>query len=356
MARCRKQQIHFFLTNDCNLNCEYCYVNKQKDKISKLDINFARCAIREFFSSSKSRWIRLFGEGEPTMEFSLMKQLKDYAHSLAGDELKVELQTNGCFSQEVADWVSKNADIVWISHDGPSANEIQRKTLDNKDSSPVIEKNIRFLAEHDNIVVGIRSTITSRNVNKQKEIVEFFSKMGVKAIASDPVFFKVGSKSHKDIDLMEFAKEFLIAKKRADKLGIFYTTILTTNFDEKTKTACQACLPYPHLTPDGFVSACDMATNGKTPLQDLIYGRYDKKNDRIEYFQHKIRLLQSRNTGNLEKCKDCEVLSNCAGGCLGETLNETGSLFGKREDVCNAVRYLAKNMGLNKGTYPYLHP
>ena len=355
MAHYRKQQISFLLTNKCNLNCNYCYINKQKNHSTKLDINFAKCGINDFFNTNKSRWIRFFAEGETTLEFSLMKQVRDYAYELAGDELKVELQSNGFFSQKIADWVSKYANIIWISHDGPDAHDIHRKTLGNQISSPLIEKNIRFLTKKRDLIVGIRSTITCDNINKQKELLEFFGKMGVKAIVADPVFLKVGSKSNGNINLLDFAKKFLATQKKAEELNIFYNSILTCNFDENTKIACRACTPCPHLTSDGFVSACDMATSGDTPLKELIYGKYNKEKNNIDYFPQKIKLLQSRNSDNLEKCKNCEVLYNCAGGCLGETLNECGNLFEVRKNFCSAVKYLAKRMKRNGERYPYLH-
>jgi radical SAM protein with 4Fe4S-binding SPASM domain len=365
MAHYRKQQITFLLTNKCNFNCDYCYVNKHPNDIKKLDIEFAKCGLNDFFNSNQSKEIRFFAEGEPTLEFSLMKEIKDYAYSLAGDKLKVELQTNGFFSQRIAEWISQNVNIIWISqnvniiwisHDGPNAHQAHRKMLGCETSSLVIEKNIQFLSKNKDLILGIRTTITPENIDNQEELVEFFSRLGVKAIAVDPVFLKVGSKSGKGINLLDFAKKFLIAKKRAEKLNIFYSSMLTCNFDEKTKIACRACIPCPHLTPDGFVSACDMATSGDTALQEFIYGKYNKEKNKIEYSDEKIKLLQSRNTDNLVKCENCKVLNNCAGGCLGETINECGDLFNVRKEFCLAVKYLADHIECNGKLYPYLHP
>ncbi|MCZ7380498.1 MAG: SPASM domain-containing protein [Candidatus Methanoperedens sp.] len=356
MGRYRKQQITFFLTNHCNLYCDYCYVCRQNSQIKKLDINFAKCGINDFFNSNNSRWIRFFAEGEPTLEFFLMKQIRDYAYGLVGDKLRIELQTNGYFSQEIAKWISKNVDMVWFSHDGPNIHDKHRKTLKGEPSSQLIERNILFLAKNENLVVGVRSSISSDNVKNQKEMVDFFSKLGVKAVAVDPIFKKVGSENEPSIDLLDFAKNFLIAKKRADELNIFYTSILTTNFDEKVNIHCQACIPCPHLTPDGFVSACDLATSGNTSLKEFIYGKYNQEKNKIDYFDKKMRSLQSRNTDNLAKCQNCEVLHNCAGGCLGETLNECGNLFEIRKSVCPAIKYLAKNMERNTKRDPYFHP
>jgi len=353
--------IHFFLTNRCNLGCDYCYVNEQDAKQYTLDLEFAKLGMDEFFETNSSRWIRFFASGEPTLEFELMKSIHEYARERAGDELKVELQTNGVFSSEVCEWICENVDIAWISHDGPDAHDVHRKTIYGKPSSPIVEQNIRRLVESP-VTVGVRPTITEENVQKQREMVRYFTEIGIKAIAADPIFSKVGESSNDPLFLVRFARDYLAAAELASELGIFYTTILTTNFDEKTNIACQACIPCPHLTPDGYVSACDMATRGDTPLQALIYGKYNKNEGRIEYFEDRIKQLRSRTLENIEHCAKCDVGPYCAGTCLGETLNETGSLFGRRMDsmsigyICSVVRFLDAHSPRTRQIYPYLHP
>jgi hypothetical protein len=47
---------------------------------------------------------------------------------------------------------------------------------------------------------------------------------------------------------------------------------------------------------------------------------------------------------------------NCAGYCLGEVVNETGSLFGQKPSTCEAIRLLATEIELNQGCYSHLHP
>ena len=112
MAHFRKEMISFFLTTKCNLKCKYCYTNKEDFMHQTLSFDFAKVGIDDFFKKSTSRHIRFFGAGEPTCEFELLKRIYDYAYSLAGDELTVEIQTNGYFSTSVREWIAQNADIV----------------------------------------------------------------------------------------------------------------------------------------------------------------------------------------------------------------------------------------------------
>jgi len=364
MAHCRKTQLSIFLTTRCNLRCIYCFGGEKKDCPIPpvIDLNFVRRGILDFFERYTSREIRFFGIGEPTVAFPQMREIRDWVFKLTNGDCKFELQTNGYFSQTIAEWVAKNIDIVWISCDGPS--EIQnfyRPTLGNRPTSDIVERNIRFLASQP-IILGCRVTIGMKNVKKQHEMIDYFRNLGVRVVMSDPIFMP--AKEYKDIsieteeiDLLEYARHFLGARKHAEKQGIFYGSIFTVNFDEKTEYFCRACIPYPHLTTDGFVTCCDMAYTGTDScMKELVYGKYLPEEDRIEYDEDAIKRIQSRRSSNMPYCQGCEVLYNCAGACLGEAINETGSMFGIKPDVCKAIKFLAKHMPLNLGLYPHLHP
>ena len=362
MAHCRKTQLSIFLTHRCNLRCIYCYVGEKEREKLVIDYEFVKRGILDFFQNYDSREIRFFATGEPTLEFGLMRKIRDYAFKQAEGDCRFELQTNGFFSTKIAKWIGENIDIVWISCDGPP--EIQnyyRPTPGGRPSSDIVEKNIRYLATKP-IVLGCRATIGAQNVRKQCEMIDYFARLGVKTIMSDPMFAPVKEYSREIVgcelpELQEYAEHFLEARRSAIERGIFYGSILTVNFDEETEYFCRACIPYPHLTIDGYVTACDMAFCGTdSTMQDLIYGRYIPEEDRIEYNQEKIKLIQSRNAQNMPHCQSCPVLKNCAGACLGEALNETGSLFGIKSHVCEAIRYLSKRMPLNQGLYSHLHP
>lgn len=82
-----KQMASFFLTTKCNLRCAYCYNCKTRLNTSgqSLPLYIAKAGVDYFFTSS-SRHIRFYGSGEPTQEFTLMKNIIDYARDKAKDE------------------------------------------------------------------------------------------------------------------------------------------------------------------------------------------------------------------------------------------------------------------------------
>lgn len=346
--------------------CKYCY-GARKSEYNKLDINFARCGIDEYVATGKVSGIRFFADGEPTTEMQLIKDICAYARSCNKD-INCEIQTNGFFSQSTAKWLAYEMDEVWISMDLlPQTHDMFRVTKTGKPTSPVIERNMKYFNSltDKRAMVGVRGTITNYNVDLQKEGVRYLSGLGIKNVWVDSIFPSVSEAEYKvfePVSLMHFAERFVEAREYAKQFGMVYESNLTNNFDGKTSLYCRSCLPMPHLTMDGYVSACEMCTGGKTSgkLDAFIYGRYDKANNRIVYDNAKIQLLRSRTLENLPECKNCAAREHCAGFCLGETLNENGDLFKVKRAVCEPIRYLYEKIGGDykqfNGEFKYKHP
>jgi len=367
MSHERKRTISFFITTRCNLACTYC-VN-ESDKIIEhqdIDLEFAKRGLEDFFYRRKDLFgndnnkIRFYAVGEPTTRIELIKSITDYARELRGNkELQVELQTNGCFSAETAQWIKQNVNEVWVSCDGnPEVQNRNRPTKDGQLSSTIIERNIRTLLS--DTFVGIRATITPENVKKQIEMIDYFNSLGINWIYAEPVFESIkqkgdcGSKSITKVDLNEYVREFVQAYQYANKRGINYGNFFTMNFDEPCRYGCRSCLPMPQLTIDGYVSGCDLAYSGKTQLSDFIFGK--SEDGEIIYFPEKIQRIRERQVENMNPCRDCEVKSNCGGGCAGLAYYATGNFLGVIPEFCEAVKYLAKHIPRNKGSAEHLHP
>lgn len=373
MSHVNKEMASFFLTTKCNLRCVYCYnCEERQDKDEQtLSFRIAKAGVDYYFDNFSSRHIRFYGPGEPTQEFELMKKIVDYAKSRSKEKIKVELQTNGAFSEYVCKYVYDNINIVWVSMDGtPDIQNNNRPFASGVGSASVVERNIKYLSARENDennVVGIRVTITNETLNRQKEMIDYFSSLGVKYIWNDPVFPEVGEcpycedilrKKTFSFDYELYVRTYIEAYKYAREKGIFYGSFLTINFDGKSIYHCRACIPVPHFTTDGFVSACDLVTFGAAPkhMDCFVYGKWNEEKEEFEFDQNKIHLLRNRNTNNMNACKICEVSNYCGGYCLGEVANETGSYMKNKAGVCKAIKQLFKELGPTKLPYPYFHP
>jgi radical SAM protein with 4Fe4S-binding SPASM domain len=99
-----------------------------------------------------------------------------------------------------------------------------------------------------------------------------------------------------------------------------------------------------------------MATRPDGVMDELIYGRYDDESKNIIYDEQKITKIRSRVKTNIQECISCEAIDNCAGGCMGEAINETKDFYGVKKNLCEATIYLAKILKSDNGLYKFIHP
>lgn len=361
MGHARKRMLSVFLTTKCNLRCTYCYTHKEQHSHQTIPWEFAKSGIDTFMTEEFPPHIRFFGAGEPTMELALMRRIVDYARDTTTDgrKLTVELQTNGAFSAATAKYLADEVDIIWVSCDGlPPVQDFFRPTASGAPSSPLLERNVRFLTSNGRGMTGIRVTITERNVESQVEMLEYFASLGVSHVWADPIFPSIGGRPDGTLNIMEFAEGLVAAQETAARLGMTYGSILTCNFDEAVEYQCRACLPTPHLTTDGYVSACDMALFGldDNHMSGFIYGKWNADDGRISIDDRKIEALRRRSGCNMPECRGCTAVDHCAGYCLGEVANEAGDMFGRKERVCAPIRYLLDHMPKSALSYEYPHP
>lgn len=383
MPHCNKKMISFFLTTKCNLCCRYCYNANERNTIEEktLPLEIAKAGIDWYFNNYDYRHIRFYGPGEPTQEFGLLKEITSYAksHSNKGSQVTVEIQTNGVFSDTIREWLLSNCNIIWMSFDGMKDVQTYNRPLNpryselfnNKSSADVLEENVCWLIKNKgtrNIMVGARVTITDINVDRQIEMVDYFYSLGIRYVWTNPLFYSVGKKPvcnddskkkayHFDMD--RYVENYLNAYKYANVKGIFWGSFLTINFDGESAYHCRSCTPMeaPHLTPDGYISACDMVVIGAEPyhMDPFIVGQWDSQLKCFAWNMDKIRVLNERKSTKMQHCKRCPAKLHCGGYCLGEIVNETGVLDGQNPIKCSAIRHLFKELGKHT-TFPYLHP
>lgn len=383
MPHCNKKMLSFFLTTRCNLCCKYCYNINERNAIAEktIPIDIAKAAIDWYFRNNESRHIRFYGPGEPTREFGKMKEITEYAkdHIDRGCDVTVEIQTNGVFTSEVREWILNNANIVWMSFDGMKdiqdynrpLNPKYNSEFEGKSSADILEDNVKWLianSSNKDLFVGARVTITDLNVEKQNEMVDYFQSLGINYVWTNPLFYSVGKKPvsedpekradyYFDMDL--YVKNYLEAYTYAKEKEFFWGSFLTINFDGESEYHCRSCEPLaaPHITPDGFVSACDMVVLGNEAyhMTPFIVGKWNSDSKEFEFDLDKVAVLENRKTSQMKICKNCEIQLHCGGGCLGETMNEFGALDGHNPVKCKAIYQLYEALG-PCSTYPYLHP
>lgn len=120
------KRMDLFISQDCNLNCHYCYTrhsgNIQKKNMSEA---VARAAVDLLFRESnkvENPVISFYG-GEPMLGFALLKTIIPYANKKAEEfhkTVKFTMTTNGTLlTDEAIEFLAENKVNTMVSLDGP---------------------------------------------------------------------------------------------------------------------------------------------------------------------------------------------------------------------------------------------
>ncbi len=341
MSHYNKKFITCLMTSACNLRCKYCITSSMDKEATNIDTEFVRAAMKEYFERTRNFKVRFYSIGEPTQNMEGIKKVHEIAEELSGGTTYFELLTNGVFDEATADWLGRKIHRIWVSYDGPrDVCDKIRVLPDGGKSTDTIIDNIARLNEMTSVGIGL--TVSSLNLERQIEVLDEIREMGINCVISKACLSPVGKDLDDiySIDIMDYAREFVKAWRHGREIGLHYTNDLIFNFDGHSSFYCRANDPTPHLTVDGYVSSCDRAFSGDTPLKELIYGRWDPKKKAIEYYPERIERLRGRRIENMEDCRDCEIRYKCCGHCLGTVYQYTGSMYTPLRAYCPAIKYL----------------
>lgn len=114
MKDMKARSITLMLTNNCNLNCTYCYETCKTNKI--MDLKFAKDVIKREIGKEDgfdTLVIEFFG-GEPFLEFENLKALVEYIYSLETKKtIYCFTTTNGTLVHgDIQDWLASNKDKI----------------------------------------------------------------------------------------------------------------------------------------------------------------------------------------------------------------------------------------------------
>lgn len=198
------------LTYKCNLNCEYCYVDKKLSK--SMNMKIALSAVDFLMTkggrSRKSVDIVFIG-GEPLIEWKNMLKIIFYSKQLAA-KAKISIGTIGfptnglLLNEKILDYCRRENIQVAVSIDGFNN---KRRTLTGENSFYLVEKKIPLLLKYAD-VVRIRSTIHPDYVNGSAKNFKKFLELGFTKIDMQPVTGIMWSPAQKRIYLKNLAASF----------------------------------------------------------------------------------------------------------------------------------------------------
>ncbi len=198
------RQMDICFSEKCNLNCDYCFVNKTSEKV--LDIKKIKSAIDIFLDFPGKNKTITFTTSEPFINPKLFRDSITYIFQEVDKkdvDILVIATTNGVlFNREMQAFIKQLDDrfILNFSLDGKEdSHDAHRKIKNSKNSSfELAIKNFNNFSRK-NGYVRIISTIAPDQVNFLLDNVKFIIKQGFLYIDLFPQMFKIWSKKERDV-------------------------------------------------------------------------------------------------------------------------------------------------------------
>ena len=339
------ETLFLYPTSSCNLRCVYCYATSGPGSGPRLSQEHALMAIDGFFARLGPRVqavnLNFHGGGEPTTNFAVMEASWQRFRAIAAERglrASVSTITNGTFGPGVLRTLSQPEWSILVSYDGPRQAH-QRPTAAGTDSRDRVIANLHALRDAGKRI-STRATLTRDGLPFLPALVEDAAEVGIGSVQVEAASLVGRGANLEDgpPDPMEFAEAFLEAFRLGLSVGVQVTTAGLSHARVGDGRHCGAISGLTALTPDGFLSACVEATDGKDPEDPFIIGTLDSINSRLEIWPLREEKLQSRVGYDMPHCSSCYMVDTCAGGCASRARARHGSAFVRDEAHCVVSR------------------
>ena len=317
------------ITQNCNLACDYCYIEKQKSVMSTSTaekiIDFV------FANADKDEKIEIgFFGGEPLLEFNLIKEITDMIQdhkAFDPNRVNISVVTNGTiFSDKISTFLEKKNIILCISCDGPAkVQDINRHFPNGSGSSKIVEQNLRKALKLFPLI-PINAVYSPKTLQFLPEVVDYLVSLGAVNIYLNP----------------DISAEW--TEKEAEQLPKIYGTIGQKYMDfylqGKPKYISLIDGKITVILREGYkpTERCRMgqgeyafAPSGNIYPCERLVGADDGKTHCIGNINHEFEPTKTCNpnsnscTANNIECKECELKEYCMNWCGCTNFYSTGS-------------------------------
>ena len=205
----------FQLTDKCVLSCRYCFARgaHKNDNPIVSEHLLEKVILQAFNTTHKSVTFEWTGGEAFLMGIDFYKSIISLQKRYANKPYLNCVQTSGyLFDKHLIDYLTDNGFEISITIDGTkSIHDANRPTQDAKGSFDRVMETRAYVAEKQG-ECGFISTVTKNNLGHEKEILEFFSQLGVHSFHSNPyIFFDKNIVKDRDIALsnQEYASYFI---------------------------------------------------------------------------------------------------------------------------------------------------
>lgn len=314
------------ITNQCNLNCRYCYINKNN---IDMDFDMAKEIIDKLIVSLKennfNKIVLSFSGGEPLLRVDLIEKIINYCNSFHNISFSYRILTNGILIDDMVIKLIKENNIdVRISLDGiKKYNDKNRCYYDKRGSYYDVVDGILYLKKN-NIVPTINVVVTKENIaglyRLTKKLIDF----------NLPFRFSLEKSNNNNMpSVVEVQDKVIRRLKKCLKLilkcyknGIFDNSfnVDDISFNNSTCRNCGVGDNVIAIGSNGDVALCGM------DLGNSVSNIY-KDNDLISKINDCE--VSKFNINNVNECKSCIWRHVCNNGCPLLNYNIFGNFYKK---------------------------
>jgi len=301
-------QLTLHLTNDCNLNCTYCFVKRGKQSMSR-EVAFK--AIDLAMSESSSTGILFYG-GEPLLERQLIVDVVNYTQAIkkkTGHHFHYKITTNGVLlDQEFLNLAKEVNMVIGLSHDGPAHDDC-RLFNDGQKSFALIEEKMPLLLEVLPYAISMSVTDPS-TIHKANDIVQFAHNKGFRYLHLSHNYCRTApwTMDHLEVLKQEYSKmaklylKWTLAEEKF-YLSPFDTKILSHLKGEKyNQDRLTMAYNQPSVNTDGkFYYSSKYLDDEAFVIGDVFSGIDAKKR----------KMIQEKSLIPSEICQKCAIRTRC---------------------------------------------
>ncbi|NVO12102.1 MAG: radical SAM protein [Bacteroidales bacterium] len=345
------------IANSCTLNCTYCYISASK-KPRKLLSKEKFLDILNFLTKEKDQPITFYftGAGEPTLNFSLLKELPSLCKENGFDKCSFNLTTNGTIlTKEMIEFFKSNKFTINISLDGDEKiNDASRLYHNGKGSFKDVFNNMNLLKEN-NIEFSCKTTVLPDNKNLA-EAFSFFEENKISFIFSIVTNSFDNHFSPNIEHLKNFEEQLYIIIKNYRKLiednhKIYATKLIDDlkriHYGQVNKIGCIASRESFFMGIDGSIFPCSYHSSEDLSVGNIYTG--------IDYDKIVKNNWYAKPVDNYSTCKVCWMKYLCAGSCFAIKWLENKNTEEPSEYLCKTYNiYWSAIIKLYTQLYPVI--
>ena len=363
--------LSLFVTENCNLACDYCFLNKRDKK--EINVDTAHRAVDFFIQQSKDEnHLHLsFWGGEPLLSLQLIQRLVDYATrkaQSAGKSIRYSIPTNcTVFNDQALEFIKSNNIYLSLSIDGTDVSQSLRRTAEGHSSYPAVKENLKLIEMKGvSYLTSVRKTVTPDTVVNLYKDIMFFLDHGLRRITFSPVMETEWPEKKLEIfeeQQLKIADHWIRSLRSDESYSIKLWDEMLTERILLTKPDpwCQAGVSSLAVDVDGNLFPChrfvyyDYLTHTHC-LGDIHSGL---KEDSLYRMYNTI--TSENMTARTQGCTTCLYTDRCRLFCPAINFKLTGDALRNEPWLCrfvmvceHVVEYIIKTMGAEKKLYAYL--